>query len=98
MDDNSIDVIEKDKRGKFARATSCSTRGTNPLQWSRANHHRYSTFVFLSEDLLSIQSSSVARERTLSQINRLVDEARLRMNAETITAPLLLKSWNRLLS
>ena len=66
--------------------------GDNPLDWWRANQHRYPVLKHMAFDLLATPASSSADERIFSQAGHVLDEEHFNTKDDLAEAQQCLKS------
>jgi hypothetical protein len=71
----------------------CIDLDENPLDWWKANEHRYPIVAKMARDFLAIPASSVPSEQLFSQAGDVITKKRNRLLEQSSSAVLLLKSW-----
>jgi hypothetical protein len=71
----------------------CIDLDENPLDWWKANEHRYPIIAKMARDFLAIPASSVPSEQLFSQAGDVITKKRNPLLDQSSSAVLLLKSW-----
>jgi hypothetical protein len=68
---------------------------SRPIDWWKANAHRYPRLSLMAVDMLTIPSSSAESERAFSSAGRMMAPLRNRMRREIVAMAQCIRSWSR---
>lgn len=97
LEDNSVDGFMDDEATSFLKATGNGDMSLEPLTWWGRNAERFPHLASVAQDVLAVQSSSVASESKLSWAGNLISDQRTSLSDEIITACMCCRSWQQVL-
>ncbi len=91
------ETMSDDEYGRYCAedvVNSHHYRG-RPIDWWKANAHRYPRLSLMAVDMLTIPSSSAESERAFSSAGRMMAPLRNRMRREIVAMAQCIRSWSR---